>query len=182
MARQRSPRRPKQDDFQRIAYLVRETTPLYTVPELAERLKTFGEFLDEHRVFIIRTGLPPAPCWESLWLYRKLGRLYDTRATHAPLPHAEIFSNPRPGAQPYEWLRIDRRPSDRNHHLGSDYRRCEYHEADLLKGLEAAEYQADVAYIEQNRTKIFNLKRRIIARAEQGARAGSATGFWADCL
>ena len=111
-----------------IAYLTREDTPLYALYELADRLGAFGAFLDTHRAFLTDTGLPPRPFGDSPWLYRKLGRLYDTRATGSSAPLAELFPNcPQPDP-PYQWVRVSPLPPDQDYHLGY-YQQCDYHEA-----------------------------------------------------
>jgi hypothetical protein len=42
---------------------------------------------------LIFTGLAPSYFRQCLWLYRHLGRLYDTRRTASPFPYDELFQH-----------------------------------------------------------------------------------------
>ena len=48
------------------------TIPLYTVSELAEKVRLFIEYLNADQAHLVRTGLPRHVFWASPWLYRLL--------------------------------------------------------------------------------------------------------------
>jgi hypothetical protein len=96
-----------------------ESTPLNTLPELADILYDFIRYLERQMDHLLRTGLPRTPFARSRWLYHQLGRLYDTRMTSSPWPFEELCPPGqvvgRPRAAAYQWIkRVDRltTPSD----------------------------------------------------------------------
>lgn len=139
--------------------------PFYTLGEWADGLEAFLAFLDEHRDCLVRHGLPPRAFRENRWLYRRLGRLYDTRATSSPWPHEPrcqvdedgkaLASPAAAGVPPYTWVRAGSSID------ASDIRPCAYEEADLLHGMR----RLDADLIEAGRPGLFALKRKVVQSA-----------------
>jgi hypothetical protein len=115
-------------------YLVRPETPLYSLQELSNHLRNFAVYLENHRQFLIDTGLPSRSYPDCRWLYLKLGRLYDVKQTKLPWPWDElrvpVVGHPGVTSPPYTWCRRNKRGS-----LES----CSYAEADWLGGYSSDE-------------------------------------------
>jgi hypothetical protein len=157
-----------------VEYLCSNGTLVFTLPELAGHLRSFADFLRSHREYLIQTGLPPRCFRPCPWLYRQLGRQYDTRATSSPYPYDELFSDrtARLDAPPYQWVRSRR---DRLI-LGSEIEvGCAYNDADLLNGMDPN----DADRTERDRHRVFDLKLQIL---ELVAEAAGRTDADKTCL
>ena len=135
-------------------YLLDERTPFYSLAELAAELDHFRVFLQQHRDFLIETGLPRVTFKGSRWLYEELGRLYDTRCTGSPWPIDEYLPDTGPRqVPPFLWIRWQERQNTKGETgtvrsarealaldlEGGHHVECSYAEADFLKGLSAAD-------------------------------------------
>lgn len=156
------------------AWLVSPDTPLYSTDELAAALVRLAADLHADREHLVRTGLPSRPYPGSQWLYHKLGRLYPTRQAASFVPYAERVSNPRPGAPPHTWLQTPHRDV----FGGCEMRPCEYEQADFLPGLSAA----DGLRVEGDRTRLLDVKLRLLGFMAGALTDGRGRSFWADVL
>jgi hypothetical protein len=196
------------EDLERLAnrvglteYLCRDTTPFYTLEELADRVQQFAEHLQRDRDYLIKTGLPSRCFRACRWLYRNLARLYDVRTTASPRPGDEVFGgtdDPRGGAgEPYRWVKLNE-PSGGLHephsepgepdiwanlppgpyHSLQNFQYCAYEQADLLNGMrvEAA------ARIEAERPRFLDLKIRVLEEVAAALLERDAAGIWPRCL
>ena len=170
-----------------LAYLLSDKTPFYTLDELADELEHFGAYLQQHRDFLLATGLPPVTFKGSRWLYEELGRLYDTRCTFSPWPNDEFASEAiAQKTVPYEWARYEKRqirqgercrPSiaDIMDIVGAvDHVECEYAEADFLDGMQAA----DAVRLEACRPAVYTLKLETLNQLVQATRDRRADETW----
>jgi hypothetical protein len=155
-------------------YLCRDSAPLYSRTELADRTQAFVQFMLDHRDYLVRTGLPPRRFPSCPWLYRHLGRLYDTRATGSPWPREEIFDPAGKAAgEPYRWRgpsAVVYRPEEIQY--------VRYEDADLLRGLRPQ----DAARVEGMRGKLFDLKVAVLQQLTDALRQGDAAGMWERCV
>ena len=155
--------------------LTSDKAPFFTLAELADHAREFAKFLELHRVYLVKTGLPPRYFRPCVWLHIHLGRLYDTRRTGSPYSFDELN---RPGPEvdvepPYRWYKT---PGDI--YLASEKKYCAYEEADILKGM----MQTDVDRIECDRGRFFDLKLRIVKRLGRLTLQSDLGGLWQTCL
>ena len=69
-------------------YVLDKSTPIYTLPQLAETIYEFQNHLGRQRRHLIETGYPATNFRKSLWLDRNMGTLFPTReATVNPPAH-----------------------------------------------------------------------------------------------
>ncbi|HTQ37818.1 MAG TPA: hypothetical protein VMJ32_02250 [Pirellulales bacterium] len=106
-----------------LVYLLDDKTPFYSLDELAAELGQFREFLQQHRDFLVQTGLPPMTFKGSRWLYEELGRVYDTRCTGSPWPIDEFADEAIAlKMDPCEWIRWKKRTGTTLGQAGGDVR------------------------------------------------------------
>lgn len=155
--------------------LVIDEAPFFTQEELAGHAHDFAAFLDRHRDYLVKTGLPPA-CFRACgWLHIHLGRLYPTRKARRISPghdDADVFSRRdrsiSTGA-PHKWVKS----------LGFDQREdCPYDDADFLFDMK----EGDVACIERERGRFLDAKLRIARELSRLTFQTDPNEFWQRCL
>jgi hypothetical protein len=198
-----------QDLAQRIQlteHLFSDSTPFYQLSELAKHVNDFAEFLKTHQRYLIATGLPPYCFRPCRWLYVHLGRLYDTRTTESPYPYDEFRRSGNQDRDPYQWVRAQRKmqPAPNSSRTSKRSRRvfsavpdecvsqvlctlraasslrvpCRYEDADLLGRMK----KDDAERIERERSRMFDLKLRIVELLAKAAKSGNANGLRKTCL
>lgn len=130
-------------------YESREESPLCTLEDLCGHASEFMKFLETDRTYLIKTGLPPRFFRECPWLHVHLARLYDTRSTSSPYPPDQLFPDPLPGPEPYEWIRFQGEPQPQP---------CRYDEADYLPWMNTSH----VDRLEHMRTKLLEIKLSVL--------------------
>lgn len=153
-------------------YLSHADTPFLDLTQLAERTRSFIRFLQKRREYIVSTGLPPNEFRPCRWLYRQLGRLYDTKATGSPCPGDEIV--PGSDGPPYTW----RRWSTSAFGVMSEPVECQYDDANLLSGME----KDDAVRIEGDRRRVFSVKLQLLELLAHAAERRDAGRLWSDAL
>ncbi len=140
--------------------------PLYRQERLNELLAQFIKFLDEHRKYLVLTGLPPKYFSRSPWLYAHLGRLYDTRQTSSPYCLDELDGRRRHVADfgPYTFLSAD---ASRPRSPGQASP-CRWEEASFLLGLASS----DGRRLEDLRAAVFDAKQAALKTMIDAEREG----------
>ncbi len=149
--------------------------PALSDADLANQLEEFVSYQDQHRDFLVKTGLPPTKFRGFPMLYQHLGRLYDTRQTEQVYPPDEFVRSPKASnPAPYTWVRLiepehlkfpPEDPEDPRSLLLTDsrlthkhLRPCEMDSADPYRSLS----QEDAIRIERMRSPYFDVRRDVL--------------------
>jgi hypothetical protein len=189
-----------------IPYLADLTSPSYTALELADLLDAYALHLNRNRISLIRTGFPETRFALSPWLDWHLTLLSPTKipVDAFALPHPThsggLDRNPAPFDQDtlsqrevntdlvygYVWSRESVPPmwTKNGPFLVRSLERpipcepCHYEQAALMAGL-----SPDVAVqLERGRTKLFDVKEKIISACTRCLRTGDSEMLWQNVL
>ncbi len=180
-------------------YLADDDTPLYCLEQLAAIIGRFVSYLERNPEHIVRTGYPRTLCHGSQWLNRRLSKLYCTKLPFetevVKQPSGELlcaytwpdriaeslgFPPPPPGmtivglGRGYWWAPDGSARTDGS----TPVRPCSYEDAALIAGLDAE----DSAWLETDRSKVFDLKLRLLRHLASTLRSRATRELWPGCL
>lgn len=152
-----------------VIYLRTSDAPLYGLPELADLLRSFAEYLLLQREHLVTTGYPVYYFPRSAWLASRLDTLYFTKQ---PIRCGRVRDgNGRPG-RAFTWSKVAESEGQ------SAEQACSYEEADYLPELTAG----DGERLEQIRPKLFDLKLDIVEELASSVSRRGPARLWEKCL
>ena len=148
-------------------YLFRRSAPFYSLDELEQLTKLFISYLKNNRDCVLKTGLSGQPFEKSPLLETLLSPLYFVKK---PIS-SHIAESSEIGDTFYQYMWGSGND-------GSAIRECSYEEAPVLEIL-TPEY---AEYLNENRSKLFDLKIQILRKLLESLRTGDITNILDNCL